>query len=342
VAIQIPGESISFASNEAQAALAMRTNILAMRRLVDAVDLIELEMLIRVLTQVNGRVDIDINTIWLAVLRRHHHAEIAKALIDTAGDYQHETYNIYRQQALTVYRRLEVTAAGKGVVEDKLVTYPDGDQQEASNDRRLAALLSWAAEQLNAIYAHDGSCLDGRDLLGQLEFDARYPIEHHFAQQWFDDPFALGYNLMAPPTSASSAFGGHRAQIALIRALSEIVNEAVDIFEDTSRTDEERAPYGHRVVLFWQLLKGVAYSVAESLNSPIRDCDNSLIELLNRALTRGRKACEDADPLDVVTHGWSESGTEIRLTPTSDLVEMLNTRLAAEQAERVQFLALMR
>lgn len=329
--LQLPDTFVPLNTEEAHRLVCIRAEQLAGRRLVDVTDLVELEMLVKALTG-NCNV-IFITTIWRAVLSRHNHAYVP--LDDHEGNYQHEPYASYRQQALTVYRRLEALAAGDMIVEDELVRYPDGEEAEAANQRRIDALLAWVAEQVNAIYDSAGH-LEGEALMGQLEYEARHAIEHRFAKEWFDDTYALGSALMRYPTMGSSPFGRYRSQTALIRALANIIIEATMAIHDTSRSEEDRVVYGHRITLFWPLLKGIVYAAANEMNSPASGFDDDLLEAIKHALLDGRQVYPEVDKLDSSTRGWSESGTEVYQTPTEDVIDQLFNRAAQERHMKEQ------
>lgn len=334
--MQLPDTSVALYGEETHQRVCVRASQLSSRRLVDVLDLAELEVLVGVLT--GQCTEIYATNVWRIILARHNHAYVP--LDDREGDYQHEPYATYRQDMLTVYRRLEAIATGTELVEDELTRYPDDEDEESANTRRLLAVLSWAAEQVNAVY--DAAVyLDGETLLQQLEYDARFAVEHYFASEWFDDVYALGHALIGKPMMGKSAFGGYKAQTALIQAIGEIIIEGVEVIDDDSRNEIDRSDYGHRVALFWPLLKGIAYAAAHETNSPASGFSDGLLETIQQALLEGRRVAREVDTMDMVSRGRSESGEEVYRTPTEDVVDALLRRVIHERDMQAQF-ALMR
>lgn len=303
---------------------------LSSRPFLSAVDQVELNIIVNVLT--GERDAFWITNIWRTVLTFHNHDSRGVAYIDEK-EWGHEPYAAYREEARTVYRRLQALAAGNEVEEDQFVLYPQDDEEGDSSERYLRSLLARTVEYLDHIYSSPGY-FAGKDLLEQVGYEVFQSIRQHFAQEWFDDPYAVGYAMMKYPIEGSSAFGGYLAQIALIKALAEIVADA------TQSIGEKDCD--HRLQLFWPLLKSLAYFAAREMNSPASEFDDELLDTVERALIDGQRVYSNIEHrLHITTHCWSEVGVEVQSTPSSEVVHRLRTRITLSRKEREQ-MALMR
>lgn len=298
------------------------------RQFLTLVDQVELTLIVEVLTGETG--DIDITDVWLEVLKKRNHAPVSYD--DPEQRWQHEPYADFRLEAHTVMLRLEDLAAGRPVAENSFERYPDTDDEAAGSRRYLDALLMRAAEMVSFTY-DGGAAYDGGDLLQLLEWNAKYALKRHFAEQWFDGTYALGYAMMEQPGVGLSAVGDRNEQLAFIRSLAIIVLDATRQFEHGNLDEHARMAYGHVVAFFAPMLKAAVLWASEAIDSPLgatKPGDN-LVELVGWALGSGGKAHASArNGIRLMHHRWSADGQRAQQITTDDLLSDFAQRTASE------------
>lgn len=311
-----------------------RAKELARRRFLTLADRVEQALITDVLTGESG--EFDILDVWLEVLSKHNHAPITYD--DPEGKWQHEPYSAWRHEAQLVMERLEDLAAGRPVVEDTYTQYPDSDEENAASKRHLDALLVHAADMLSFVYG-SVHAYNGQDLLGRVEHDVRFHLQHHFSDQWFDDLYALGYSMMNNPGNGTSPFSSLKGQNAMLRSMAQAILDAIEVLNNEYATEAMRTAYGHTITLFWPMLKGAVLYATEDLNSPARvlNEDDEVVALIDRALREGRlRSVDPSDNLELRTHGYSPDGRRAYGTTTPDLIRAFKARVAKEQQHREQ------
>lgn len=295
------------------------------RRFLTTTDHVELALLMEVLAGVRDNVSID--DAWLKVLEKHWYAPVPYD-----GPDLNEPYATYRVMAMTVLGRLEQLANGEEITEDTFELYPDNDQ-EAGVKRFLDSLLAQAATMVTFVY-ESPFVHDGNDLLQRLGHDARFALKSHFADQWFDDPYALGYSMMDNPGYGSSPFGaGGREQIAMMRSMAQAILDSLAVYNDEAIAEDVRMHYGHTVAFFWPMLKAALMYANEDMNSPARGLgpDDPVVDLIEQALLQGKAAHPGVIyGIKIRSTGRSRDSQRVVAATTADVLAAFRERVAYE------------
>jgi hypothetical protein len=250
------------------------------------------------------------------------------------------------QALATVWSNIGQLVAGQSLPPAEPVLDPeseDPDEYDRYHKARSQLLQQWFEDVMLAAQANLRSeGLSEYDMAPHLPYELVRRIEHEFAVNWHGSPYAFGASLEALPLNGGTCFGDRNGPV-LLDILVNSLTSAIDDYTDPNVKDTEVLGDAlMRLKLHWMILKGFVHSMTKAeLGTVLVASLPSRPELHRRtasALLRGFSLLQSAKP-ELSTMDWtgrsdSVVGTIVGMTPTGELVDEFNQRVANEAASQ--------